>query len=738
MIILVLCLFCLIGGKAWAATNDFIGTCLTAALCEWNTATNWSLGHVPDSTEDTTFTGIVAPVVPLSITTTTAVAKNVDFSTAGAVFILSGSPNMNIYGSLTCKTGMTWSETGVLFIAREAAGTLTTNGVSLASAISIRAGWNGGNLTLADALTCSILYVYGSATLNTGVGNNAINCTTFSDLGQAGTVTLTLGSSIINCTNVSFAAATLTVNHTGIVNLTTVAAGLTTAWGYSAGTGWGTVNYLATPTAAAVYANQMSSGAAFVGFNISYAADRRDGSFTFNNAFTIAASSTWKGGGVGYDNPSIRPLISSSAIGTSRTITVSAGGQTLTFTDVDFRDIVVAATNSPTITGTRVGDCGGNTNVDTDAPKSVYLGGVAGATNWYDYTAATKGWSATEEANYAARQATVDINQFPLPQDTAIIDDKTFSGTPRTITVNAPRIGTITATAALTSAETLALGTANYYGDLLLTGTNLAVTSTGAALTLDARVATLDLNCATAVGSGAFTVDSYGGIIELLTNNLTHTGTFTLTRGTFDLNGKTLSTGTFSSSSSNTRTLTDGAGGGGITVTNGTGTIFNMATDTNLTVSGAPDITGPSAQTADVTIALPGANAKTFGDLTITAHTGDFDTIITGVTGNTVGALTLGTCDATHWSDIQFTAGTTLNMTSLAAAGCANHTTNIKSVTSAAHTLSDTSGTNTVSNCTIAYSTASGGAAWVPGSGCINGGNNTGWSWGGGHIMMMK
>jgi hypothetical protein len=60
--------------------------------------------------------------------------------------------------------------------------------------------------------------------------------------------------------------------------------------------------------------------------------------------------------------------------------------------------------------------------------------------------------------------------------------------------------------------------------------------------------------------------------------------TTTLTFGTLDLNGYTLTTGLFSSSNSNTRTL---AFGTGKIVTTGTNvTIFNVGTSTNMTVSG--------------------------------------------------------------------------------------------------------------------------------------------------------
>ena len=46
----------------------------------------------------------------------------------------------------------------------------------------------------------------------------------FADIADAGAVTLTLGSSTINCTNVSFAAATLTVSdNTATMNVTCTA-----------------------------------------------------------------------------------------------------------------------------------------------------------------------------------------------------------------------------------------------------------------------------------------------------------------------------------------------------------------------------------------------------------------------------------------------------------------------------------------------------------------------------------
>jgi fibronectin-binding autotransporter adhesin len=71
-----------------------------------------------------------------------------------------------------------------------------------------------------------------------------------------------------------------------------------------------------------------------------------------------------------------------------------------------------------------------------------------------------------------------------------------------------------------------------------------------------------------------------------LQDNLTQpaTRTFTLTQGTINLNGKKLTTGTFSTSNSNARTI-DFSTNGALEITN-SGSAFNATTGTNLTTAG--------------------------------------------------------------------------------------------------------------------------------------------------------
>ncbi len=199
---------------------------------EWNTAGNWSLGHVPLTTEDTTFTGIVTPGVSLTITTTNAVAKTIDFSTAGAVFTLSGGvAELSVYGSLTLKSGMTWSHTAGTYM--RASGNLDTNGVSMSDPITVTQ--TGACTIINNAVNIGVqpFYVRGGGSLVTN--NLNITCGLFSDSSISGNTTLTLGTSTINCTNVSFGSATLTVTHTGAINITSTA-GATANFG---GKTWG-------------------------------------------------------------------------------------------------------------------------------------------------------------------------------------------------------------------------------------------------------------------------------------------------------------------------------------------------------------------------------------------------------------------------------------------------------------------------------------------------------------------
>ena len=251
--------------------------------------------------------------------------------------------------------------------------------------------------------------------------------------------------------------------------------------------------------------------------------------------------------------------------------------------------------------------------------------------------------------------------------------------------------------------------------------------------TIDITVATITANTATynlVPASNNIGITFVNGTVKMA-SAATCTGTFTLTKGTLDLNGKTITTGIFSSSNSNIRAVQDTAGGGKIVCTGLTGTIFNMATTTNLTVSNSPAVdigTGALTQSADVTFATGG---KTFGAVTITKHAGNYSCIVSG--GPTFSTLTLQAADATYqYSSLNVTAGTQLSLSSaggLTSAGSVSYPSDINSASAATHTISCASGTVTFSYTKISYSIATGGAIFnsFTTNGCQDLGSNTGW-----------
>lgn len=84
------------------------------------------------------------------------------------------------------------------------------------------------------------------------------------------------------------------------------------------------------------------------------------------------------------------------------------------------------------------------------------------------------------------------------------------------------------------------------------------------------------------------TFDGVGGTFLLASDmNMTSTQTATLNNGTLSLSSYNLTAGVFLSSNSNARTIAFGTGR--ITVI-GTGTVFNVAADTNLSVTGTPKV----------------------------------------------------------------------------------------------------------------------------------------------------
>jgi hypothetical protein len=552
-------------------------------------------------------------------------------------------------------------------------------------------------------------------------GGAAFSCGIFGDAGSSGAKTLTLGSSTITCTNVAFTGTAPTVTSTDhTINLNCAnAANIETF----AGRAWGTVNLtISSDSSARTHYIAPGTGASFVKFNINHNVDQRSTQITFDQSFSISTASTWKGGGVGYDDPTIRLLIRTSTIGITTRIITMASGVSLTITDCDLQDIKVLADTACTLT--RVGDCGGCTTTtgggyvkNVSDPKTVYaLVGAGGSKYWYSDV-----WEPSP------RTGTTNINNYPLPQDTAVFDDNTWSASGAFASMVGLRCSNINASA-LTEIHTFNLngGAPVVYGSLMLTGSGVSV-GTGCALTFDARVAGT-LTIRGSWGNSNFTIDSYGGTVQLA-SALTHTGTFTLTRGTFDLNGNTLTTNKLSSSGSVARELQ--FHGDQIYVTQTTGDAIDFTTDTDLTLhdTGTISLSPTSgAISADVHLHLGDTGTKTFGDLTFKKYTGAFSYITYG-TGITLGAVSNESPTGAVQS-FKFQNSKDFTATSWTWTGTATYGITLTNDTGASvFTLSDTTGENTAAYTTIDYCKVEGGATWTATDHCTDGGHNDAQTW---------
>jgi hypothetical protein len=131
------------------------------------------------------------------------------------------------------------------------------------------------------------------------------------------------------------------------------------------------------------------------------------------------------------------------------------------------------------------------------------------------------------------------------------------------------------------------------YGSLKAS-TGMTQTPGTGAITFAATSGTKTINTAGVTFDRPFTFNGVGGTFQLqaaLTSGSTRA--CTLTNGTLNLAGYTLTTGVFSSSNSNTRTLAFGTGKMVITGTNAT--VYNTSTSTGFTFTGTRtvEITGP-------------------------------------------------------------------------------------------------------------------------------------------------
>jgi hypothetical protein len=563
----------------------------------WNSTstTNWAStsggaggAGVPTSADNAYFDGSSDTGAAFTVTIGTgAVCADViigDGSTVTALdqtMTLAGSTAWNIYGSIfTPATNLTRTFSSTINLFGTGSHTITTNGVNLTSNNTVNAFRVFGSYTLGSALTV-------------GTGGGGIRLSG----GSFDTANFNVTTGVIQCDagSITLGSSTITLN----ANLWQIASSVT----LSAGTS--TINMVNTGSPFF-----FGGGKTYYDVNFGSGADgitRIHNENTFNNAYFTSRGSVGRRAILLFDNQIVngtltlgnsnssvlRMFVFSSVVGTQRTITLN--GTLATLNDVDFRDIKVDGTVATPWTGTRLGDCGGNSDITFDAPKIVYRIG-------------TGNWSATQWSDSSGGAAATQW--FPLAQDTMVFDANTTTGT-HTID-NVWNLGTLNMTNS--TAVTLASGTTtpSFYGDIILSN-NVTPTGTGLFSFIPRTGVTMDITSSGKSFDVPLTVDGEGAV-KLVDNFTTGiTGTVTLTQGTINLNDQSLTAGLFSSNNAIARSIAFGSSGK--IILKGTGTVWTTADPTNFSVSGAPvvDVDNNTATATTVTTgALSEANSISF------------------------------------------------------------------------------------------------------------------------------
>ena len=482
------------------------------AAWDGTAGTKWALTSggtggqaVPTSADDVYFDAASGAAT----VTVSAVGFCQNLTTTGFTGTLAGGSNIRVNGSLLLNTGMTYTNTGTIQLtATSGSHTITTAGKTL-GAISSSLGAAPAAWSLQDALTCSDSFTLGT----TG---------TFTTNSYSITVG---GNFTVNTTN-TFNVGTSQINSTGTGSFTFAGGGKTY---YNVAFTGAAVSSGATHsiTGQNTFNNLSVTGPAVVGYrNVTFAATQ-----TINGELSTTGTAGNR-----------RVLFASATGGIQFDLAINA---TPSLTDADFRDLRVTGTASP-ISGTRIGNQTGCSGITFSAPKTVYWNLSAGG-NW-----TANAWAASSGGG-------VSTDNFPLPQDIAIIEN-TGLNTSATVTADISlAIGTIDISSR-TTAMTLSFGTSlshTLYGNLKLS-TSVSTSGSTSTITFGGR------NTQTITSAGRtiqpnITINSFGGIVELVDALNIGSNTLTVTNGTFDTKNFNVTASTLGTSGSNVRTINLGS-----------------------------------------------------------------------------------------------------------------------------------------------------------------------------------
>lgn len=557
--------------------------------------------------------------------------------------------------------------------------TITTNGVVFGGNVTIDSG--ATSITLGSDFSCGTnTLTLTKGTFDTGGYN--ITCGTFSSA-NSNTRTLNLNSSTVTVggnwnssttTGLTLNAGTSAINLSGALSASTSldGGGLTfhnvaftlTVIGTSSISGANTFNNL-------TFNSLTSSGLN----NIVFFANQ-----TINGTFTVSTSNAIR-----------RQLIRSNTLETQRTLTCAA----VSFTDVDFRDTVIAGVAAPA-TGTRLGNCGNNSGITFTA-----------AANKHWVSASSANWNSNAWATSSGGAA--GVGNFPLPQDTAIIDDSALSAS-QTVTLNLAYNYPTIDTSARTNAMTLFLSQNSTIVGGLLVGSGVTVSGSHF----------IFINDSLQQLSGSlprFEINGFstGGV--QLSGSAAATTQADLANGTLDLNGETL-TAAFFQILGGTKNVT--FNGGTIAVTGSGAVAWSNNNPTNFTTT---------VGSGTGTISMTSASAKTFtgggSTYNCTLNQGGAGTL------TIAGTNTFGDITNTHAGSSTISLGANQTVSNFTLSGTVGNVITFNSSSSGTRrNISKTSGTVNVTFLSIKDSNGTGGATWdaFTANGNVDGGNNLGWN----------
>lgn len=547
------------------------GTWSSSSTANWSASSGGASGASVPTSGDNVFFDANSNVGTGSFTVTMANSPRVckDFTASGldGAMTLEGTGiGLTVSGALSFPaTNFTASYTGTTTFTPSTNTTITTNGVAFSGNLTINASGGGVICSLGSALSVgSNVITVNIGVLDTAFGSNyAITAGSLTTTGGGNDVQLREATlTLSNSSSSAFAATLSGANLFADTNSTIVFTAATVAINLGSGNKTiGNVSFTNTGIGTIRFLGNIGSSQTITCTNLTFNTFSAVGvseillepNIRVTNTLTLTGSN-------GSSRVFVRPNTSSFASQSLYQRTIQCDLST-TVSDVDFRDIAITGAASP-LSGTRLGDCGGNTNITFDAAKTVYWSLVGGG-NWSSTAWATTSGGTPSTAN------------FPLAQDSVIIEN-TGLNTSATVTIDGNyNIGSFFSDTR-TNAMTLASGTTSptfynsctYGSGITLSGIGTFTFSIRSAKTLNSGGITFTQNIVIR-GPG-------GSTLQLLTNNLTTTRSFTLAEGVFNLNNLTLTTASFQSPStySTTRILTFGTG---VINCTGTGTVWSLS-----------------------------------------------------------------------------------------------------------------------------------------------------------------